>query len=329
MSYRTEASPNIALIKYWGKRPSTSDEERNLPLNPSLSMTLKRAKTVVEIVAAEKNSFVINNVPASESDSNKIEQHLARCRKAIGERPDLQRLATSEFCGINSANNFPQGTGMASSASAFAALTLAILAFELGKEAASRLLIQEASWVSALARRGSGSAARSLQGPWVQWSESTGKKLDTNWQLRDTVVIFSRSHKSVPSSMGHLAALESPLMPDRQSRLEKRLFEMHQAIADCDIHRLGSLMEIEALEMHQVARSGSPAIDYLLPTTQRFLDVLQKIPSRKFYFTLDAGPNVHLLSEEPIKDQILEMLASENLNADIWEDEAGDGAQIV
>ena len=321
------ASPNIALIKYWGKKeldPSQpKDELRNLPLNPSLSLTLSKARTFTRVDARTDSvrTVVINQKPASPEDFAKVLRHLERVA-------DFCKVELPAGFEVESFNNFPAGTGIASSASAFAALTLATVGAFKGEKETLRLMKENPVALSKLARRGSGSACRSLSGAWVLWREDHGEKLSVDWNLRDTLVIFSNKHKAVPSSEGHKRVLSSPYFQRRLDDIQIRLAGVLDAIDRRDLMRLGRIAELEARDLHHIAETSEPAIHYALPETKKFLDAIEALPNRNFFYTLDAGPNVHLISEEPIRPLIQALLDSLGLTASIWEDRAGHGPEI-
>jgi diphosphomevalonate decarboxylase len=319
---KAQASPNIAFIKYWGKLSSTSDETRNLALNPSLSLTLSKARTETTVELGGDGIHVrLDGKPASDADRRKIHEHLARLARAF-ELPEPTSYR------VESHNNFPAGTGIASSASGFAALTLAGTGALSGRTQAEALLRERPELLSALARRGSGSAARSLQGPFTKWDGEAAFKLPIDdWRLRDTLVVFSKEPKKISSSQGHEAALSSPLLAARLDRLPERIAALETALRKRDLAALGPHLEAEALEMHEVARNGNPPADYLLPQTRAFLAALPA--QRNYFFTIDAGPNLHFISEEPIRTKLLALLESLGIQAEILEDEAGSGASFL
>jgi diphosphomevalonate decarboxylase len=315
-----KASPNIALLKYWGKLSTSSDEDRNLATNASLSLTLSKAQTTTEVVwNAELPCSVVelNGKAASTTDHEKILRHVERVANWLKEPLPIVH--------VNTSNNFPKGTGLASSASGFAALTMAAVGACLGKEASSKVFTSLDA-LSELARRGSGSACRSLSGPWMLWEGRFAKRLPYNWKLRDTMVFFSSVEKSVPSSEGHLRASSSPSFEDRLQRLPQRLNAMLAHIEKQNLQALGPLIEEEAFELHQIVESSTPPITYQLPETRRFLQALRELKHRDFFATLDAGPNVHLLSERPIRKDVESLLKALSIDAQVWEDEAGDGS---
>ncbi|HEV8360314.1 MAG TPA: diphosphomevalonate decarboxylase, partial [Candidatus Thermoplasmatota archaeon] len=195
------AHPNIALIKYWGR----ADDAANVPLTGSLSMTmggLHTTTTVTVVPGAARDEVAIDGAPAPAPAHDRVVRHLDRLR-ARAKQPAKLRVV--------SRNNFPQGSGLASSASAFAALTVAVNeALGLG------LSPRECS---IQARQGSGSAARSLFGGWVVWhagarsEDSFAEQVAPPEQLDvvDIVALVSRAHKKVGSSDGHALARTSPL----------------------------------------------------------------------------------------------------------------------
>jgi diphosphomevalonate decarboxylase len=320
---KAEASPNIAFIKYWGKRPAPSDLERNIGLNSSLSMTLSKAKStaMVEILKSGDDEVLINEEFASAADVKKISEHLDRIFHFCEE--------TRRPCRVRSANNFPMAAGLASSASAFAALSLAGVATLLGRSAAEKKLLENPHELSALARRGSGSAARSLQGPFCSWEGPHATRLESDWKLYDTVVVLSAEKKKVSSSEGHKVAETSPHMKARLEKVAERMEKMKEALAAKSIERLGLLLEEEALEMHQIMESSLPPIEYQLPQTRALLEELSKLKLRDFYWTLDAGPNPHFISERPIREDLELLLERLKIKGDIWEDERGYGARLL
>ncbi len=286
------AHSNIALIKYWGKR----DASLNLPLNSSLSLTLSDAHTTTTVrldptLAADE--VVFGGRPATAAVAAKVTAHLDRIRRPTGR---------TERARVQTVNSFPTGAGIASSASAFAALTAAGAdAFGLDLNAAER---------SILARQGSGSACRSMFGGIVRWDAGIrADGLDSvaepvfpveYWDLCDVVVLTETSEKTVGSTVGHRALDGHPFLPARLALLPDKLDRMMDAIARRDLPALGPLIEQEALEMHGLMMSGSPGLIYWAPATVQLLRTVPRLRAESgltVYFTLDAGPTVHLICE--------------------------------
>jgi len=199
---------------------------------------------------------------------------------------------------VVSENNFPAGSGIASSASAFAALALA-------SSKAAGLELTEKD-LSILARRGSGSASRSIPSGFVEWeagessdtSFSRSIALPDHWDLVDMVVILDAEHKKVGSTEGHTVAATSPLQSGRVNDAARRLDLCRNAVMEKDFLALAEIIERDCLIMHAVMMTSQPALIYWLPQT---LHLMEKVITwRKnglpVAFTIDAGPNIHLIT---------------------------------
>jgi diphosphomevalonate decarboxylase len=283
------AHPNIAFIKYWGNR----DDELRLPANPSLSMNLGDLHTTTTVAFEERlkrDEVIIDGQPAQEAARGRVSTHLHLVRRQAGLRAAARVVSRS---------NFPAGVGIASSASAFAALTLAACA-------AAGLNLTEAE-LSALARRGSGSACRSVPGGYTEWMMGRGNATSfahsiapaSHWELRDLVVVVSREHKTVGSSRGHGLAVSSPLHAARLLAVPAMLAACKRALLARDLEAMGILIEEDAVMMHAVMMTSRPALYYWATAT---IGVIQAVQSWRaaglpVYFTIDAGPNVHLICE--------------------------------
>ncbi|MEM7049691.1 MAG: diphosphomevalonate decarboxylase [Acidobacteriota bacterium] len=290
------APSNIALIKYWGAR----DLERVLPSNRSLSMTLERCRSTTTVCFDEDHPgadevWLVDDHgqsrPASAAFAERAVQHLERLRRWADRRGRL-RVATR--------NSFPSAAGIASSASGFAALTLATVR-ALGREA-------ETHQLSLLARAsGSGSASRSLEGGFVEWPGPAAPEDDPwaeqilpsdHWPLHDLVAIVETGPKAVSSLDGHRACHSSPHFARRLTELPRRLEEVRRGLRERDIERLGPVIEEEAIELHLIAMSSRPAIFYWTPATLEVLAAVRNLrhdAGLPVYATMDAGANVHVL----------------------------------
>ncbi|MCD6302858.1 MAG: diphosphomevalonate decarboxylase [Anaerolineae bacterium] len=218
-----------------------------------------------------------------------------------------QRRQRAELARVVSRNSFPAAAGVASSASGFAALTVAASA-ALGLS----LTPQE---LAALAREESGSASRSILGGFVEWVADAP---DTacirqlapadHWDLADVIAIVSHEAKPVSSLDGHARAVTSPLLSARVASLERSLRETRDAIARRDLALLGAVAERDALSLHAVAITSEPGILYWQPGTLAVMHAVRRwrdegLPA---YFTLDAGPNVHILTTAAHRDTVVE-----------------------
>ena len=282
------ASPNIAFIKYWGNR----DSHLRLPASGSISMTMDGLETRTTVRfdrGLPADSLMIDGEPATAPARTRVSKHLDLLRAQAGVR---------DHAAVSSRSNVPAGAGLASSAAAFAALTLAACA--------ALDLPSDPPGLSRLARRGSGSACRSVYGGFVEWLPGDGDADSLavplappeHWALVDLVALVSREHKAVTSSEGHGLADTSPLQRARLDDAPRRLAICRQAIADRDFEALAAIAELDSHLMHAVMMTSTPPLLYWAPAT---LTVLQAAAAWRrdglqVFCTIDAGPNVHCLA---------------------------------
>lgn len=301
-----EAPANIALIKYWG----ALDLDEVLPLNPSLSMTLRACatRTTVEPLAGDRDEVWLVAESGAFQDpgedfAGKVRAQLDRVRSWAGSRQCFR---------VGTRNSFPSAAGMASSASGFAALTLAAAA-ALGRADTDR------GELSALTRRsGSGSAARSVFGGYVQWPVDPSGEYSApvaesdHWDLRDVIAVVEEGPKEVSSREGHRRAITSPYFARRLEELVERYVQVQMAIYHRDFAALVPLIEEEAIDLHLIAMSSRPPIFYWNPAT---LAVHQAVRGLRrdgvpAGFTMDAGANVHVLCEPAAEEETARRLAA-------------------
>ena len=290
------ANSNIALIKYWGNR----DNELRLPANGNLSMNLDGLFTRTKVTfsaSLEADSLRIGDEQVTGPGLERVSTFLNLVRQMAGIK---------EFAGIVSENNFPSGTGIASSASAFAALALA-------SSKAADLELSDTQ-LSRLARRGSGSASRSIPGGFVEWTMSTGDHDSyatsiappNHWDLADCVAIVSTEHKKTGSADGHPLAPTSPFQETRVADAPRRLDLCRRAVMDRDFDALAAVVELDSDMMHAVMMTSNPALFYWQPAS---IAVMESVRSwRKsgmpVCYTVDAGPNIHVICQ---RDQAKEI----------------------
>jgi diphosphomevalonate decarboxylase len=301
-----EAPANIALIKYWGAR----DLGRAIPSNPSLSMTLRTCatRTTVEPIEGATDEVWLISPEGGERDpgeefTRKVQAQLDHVRHWAGSEQGFR---------VGTRNSFPSAAGMASSASGFAALTLAAAA-ALGRRDASR------EELSALARQsGSGSASRSVFGGFVEWpADAAGERAAQiaaadHWDLRDLIAVVEEGPKEVSSREGHRRAATSPYYPRRLELLPGRLAAVRAALAARDLDTLGPLVEEEAIDLHLIAMSSRPPIFYWSPATLAVHETVRALrrDGTAAWFTMDAGANVHVLCEPAAEDEVARRLAA-------------------
>lgn len=325
MKATANAGSNIAFVKYWGV--GKGRRERQLPLNPSVSMTLDvaRTTTTVEFLPGLKADVcTINRRPPPP-------EGIARVRRVLDRVRNFAGLKT--FARVASVNHFPTSAGVASSASGFAALALAA-ARAAGLPANPQTLVP-------LTLLGSGSACRSLYGGYVLWSppragrrESAVRQLKTedDWQLVDLVAISSRAQKAVPSEQGHLLACTSPLLQGRLASLARVTSKVRRAIRERDLEALGEVLESDALSMHAVMMTSRPPLLYWEPATVAVLKAVRDLRTRKglpCYFTIDAGPNVHVITAPDQADAVGRALKRVEGIQEILRCPTGRGAHLV
>jgi len=289
MKTTAKAPANIAFIKYWGK----NNEKLRLPANSSISMNLSGAFTTTSVEFDErfkKDTFFLNDVVAKQEEANRISKHIDLIRS-------IAKITTRAM--VVSKNNFPKGVGIASSASGFAALTVAA-----SKAAGLNLSEKE---LSILARLGSGSACRSIPDGFVEWKmgNSSNKSyahslFEPNyWNIYDLIVVVGENSKKVSSTEGHAIAESSPFYKTRIVGMEEKIKEIKLAMKNRDFTRFGKILEAEAVNMHTVMMTSAPPLYYWYPET---LNVMAKVIGFRergieCYFTIDAGPNVHVICQ--------------------------------
>jgi len=327
------APSNIAFIKYWGK----SELSSQWPANDSISMTLDHLATVTCATpdpTLADHTLQLNQVDHKRGDkiASKVFQHLDRLSAAMASETKFH---------IRSANSFPSACGIASSASGMAALTIASTAAMLAEGDLEKLRQRKfgSFTLNDLARLGSGSATRSLLGGFVQWqkgpsaTEQTVSQLFSAeyWPLADMVVVLDQNEKKISSSEGHQQAWQSPLFLPRLAALPERAELVQFALKNRDFSLLGQQLEAEALEMHAVMMTSEPPITYWVEETSQFLTWLRKervLNGLPAYFTIDAGPNIHVICEQKDRAQVQEKLKNHWQNYRILVDTVGSGPKL-
>ncbi|MCR9278609.1 MAG: diphosphomevalonate decarboxylase [Pseudomonadaceae bacterium] len=308
---RAIAHPNIALVKYWGKAETAS----NIPAVPSLSVTLDTFISETEVTAAKTDSVVLDGRVATDS---KITDFLATVR-AKHELPPLR---------IDSRNNFPTAAGLASSASGFAALVLALNAeFDLGWDD-----VAIADW----ARIGSGSAPRSLFGPMAQINgpDWIAKPVDATAmpELAVVVAITSKTRKTTSSSAGMAASKStSPYFEPWVATAEADMNAARQAIAAGNFDALATVAEHSCMKMHALMLSTRPSLRYWNPTTLACLDAASEMQQDglRVFCTVDAGPQLKAICTEDVAGAVAARLESIDGVLDVHVLGLGPGARVV
>lgn len=271
MKATAAAHANIALVKYWGKR----DDALLLPEAGSLSVALDKllTTTTVELGDFASDAFTLDGRAADPKAARRL----------------LDAAGIRQRAHIASRNQFPTAAGLASSASGFAALAVAACAAAGLRKSAAEL--------SALARLGSGSAARSVPGGWAVWEGESARQVSapSHWDLRFCIAVCSSGAKKVGSRDGMRATREtSPFHAAFIEQCRRDLPEALRLLGARDLRGLGALAERNALRMHADALAADPPLLYWQPATVACLQALEELRGSgvEAWPTIDAGPHV-------------------------------------
>jgi diphosphomevalonate decarboxylase len=294
------AHPNIAFIKYWG----LEDETLSIPANDSISMNIAplfTQTTVIFDARINEDTLRLNGESITGSGLLRVQRFLDRIRMLTGEQL---------FAQVESTNNFPIGSGLASSASGFAALALASTT-ALGLALTEREL-------SSLAHYGSGSACRSIPGGFVEWqtdpltnnSYAVSIAPADHWSLVDCIAILSTAHKPISSEEGMRRANTSPLQEARVQDAERRLNLCRAAILDRDFEAFANVVELDSNMMHAVMMTSDPPLFYWQPQSLAIMKAVRdwQTEGLPVTYTLDAGPNVHVICLQELAHEITSRL---------------------
>jgi len=303
---------NIALVKYWGKR------EPQLPENPSISFTLDACFTLTTLEFTKKSSKDIKFEIYFEGKKKdefkpKIEKFFSRIRQYV------PFIAEYDFV-IRSRNSFPHSSGIASSASGMAALALCIMSMEkaLNPSITDEFFYKKASF---LARLGSGSASRSIDGELVVWGKHrdiTGssdlygvqfpEKIHKNFKnFHDIILLVDEGEKQVSSTIGHDLMHNHPFAEKRFDQAKDNISKLSSVLQNGDLKSFITIVESEALTLHAMMMSSNPYFILMKPNTLHIINKIWEYRAQtnsNVCFTLDAGANVHLLFPEKEKSSV-------------------------
>lgn len=313
-----QSPSNIAIVKYWGKFGIQE------PINPSISFTLTNSYTTTSVSYKPKenpnnllNSFIFEGFQKPD-----FEPRIAKYLESIKEL--LPIVQTHEFV-IESSNSFPHSSGIASSASSMAALALCLSSVNEYVTG----IVQDSKAVSNLARLGSGSGCRSVKGRWNLWGTTPLVAGSSNQYaievdgvnpifntLCNSILIIDPKKKKTSSSAGHNLMTNHPFKTGRIEQANQHIGQLLEALKRGDLDKFIEITESEALTLHGLMLSSNPSYSLMLPNT---LEAIQRI--RQFRsetglpvcFTLDAGPNIHLIYPEMVSDKILTFINSQLL----------------
>ena len=320
MNKVTWQSPsNIALVKYWGKHGV------QLPSNPNLSFTLSECHTTTELHWKEGNGQI-----ELLFDGESKERFTARAREYVTSIGSIFPYLKDYDLHIDSTNNFPHSAGIASSASSMSSLALCLCSMEeviTGKAMPEDEFYRKASYV---ARMGSGSASRSLYGGYVSWGKSEkipgssddyGSRLpfephENFRDMRDTILIVDQGIKAVSSSAGHILMARHPYAKQRFEMARKNFEALLRALKKGDDPEFIRIVESEALGLHALMMSSTPGYVLLKANTLNIIHrirAFRELSCTTLCYTLDAGPNVHLIYHNSDSAEVEEFINEELL----------------
>jgi diphosphomevalonate decarboxylase len=315
-------SSNIALVKYWGKKTGGIQ----LPANPSISFTLRDlyTETTVSVVGSNATGkpefdFLFDGV-AKPSFIPKLNDFFGRVEHEYSILKSFRLL-------IHSSNNFPHGTGIASSASGFGALACCLAALE-EQHAGSKATLDK---ISRTARLGSGSACRSMFQEPAIWGEHTEIEGSNDeyaipspypvhgvfHEMMDAVLIIDAGEKSVSSTVGHGLLKDNPYATARYGEATLHLTEIIQALKTGDMPQFIRIVEQEALQLHAMMMLSNPYFILMRPATLSVIEAVwafRKDTGIPLMFTLDAGANVHLLFPKAQYQQVKNFIDTQLLD---------------
>ena len=333
---------NIAIVKYWGKYGN------QLPRNPSISFTLSQAftETIIRYRSQEVSSGVTIDFSfegqSNEGFKNRIARYLEKNKDEFGA---LQQIHLD----IESKNSFPHSSGIASSASSMSALALGLCTLEYRlaeKPIGDHEFLRRVSHLSRLA---SGSACRSVYPILAAWghiesisgsSQDYAVELDDIHPLfhgfHDDILIVSKEEKSVSSSAGHQLMDDNVYAASRYQQAKDRTALLYAALKSGDVETVGKIAEDEALTLHALMMCSEPSFVLMKPNSLEIISRIKDVRQRKqlpIYFTLDAGPNIHVLYPNAIAQEAQEFIDSELIplceEGRIIRDRVGNGPQQI
>lgn len=283
---------NIAFIKYWGK----ADPQTRIPQNNSISMCLSN---LYSLCTVEFNSQLRKDEIQFIKEKTVLTEEIERIIKVLDRVRDLAGIKLKAK--VVTQNNFPKATGIASSASGLSVVTLAACR-ALGLPIKGKEL-------SKLARLASGTASRSIPSGFVEWQKGTNESNSyaiqifppEHWQIADVVAIVTYKMKKVPSTQGHSLAHTSSFQKTRITGIPAKIKAIKKVMKAKDFAAFGRILEKEALEMHAICLTSTPSILYWSPVTMAIMRQVQTWRDKgelESYFTIDAGPTVHVICQQ-------------------------------
>lgn len=330
-SFQWSAPSNIALVKYWGKK------ENQIPANPSVSFTLNHCKTITKLAFSKRNIFHEASGKLSTTDKEFSFDLLFEGKPKEEFKPKIQKFfeRIALYCPylkeyhftIDTENTFPHSSGIASSASGMAALSMTIMSLEkaLHPTMTDAYFFQKASF---LARLGSGSACRSVKGSVVVWGKHAEienssdlfgvefpSSIHENFKnYQDTILLVDKGEKQVSSTVGHDLMHNHPFAEQRFAQAHHNLSAIKTVLESGNLDEFIKIVESEALTLHAMMMTSLPYFILIKSNTLEIINRIWKFRNETktpLCFTLDAGANVHVLYPENVRESVLQFIKGE------------------
>lgn len=335
---------NIAIVKYWGKYG------RQLPRNPSISLTLDNAFTKTDLTYFPKEKADNTISLKFRFEGNENEAFRLKMVKFLESITNVFPFLYQLHFEVNSSNSFPHSSGIASSASSMSALAMIICELEnrlFGTLSDTNERLQKASFI---ARLGSGSAARSIFPVAGMWGELATESAASNFfaipfadrlhqvfhTFHDDILIVSKGEKAVSSRAGHALMEGNIYAENRYEQARNRTTELIDAFAKGDIEHFGKIAENDALTLHALMMCSEPSYMLMRPNSLLMIEKVREFRHETrlpLYFTLDAGPNLHLLYPDEYVEPIQAFIKSDLVplcQDEMWiADKVGQGSAII
>ncbi len=323
-SFTWKTPSNIALVKYWGKT------EPQIPKNASISFTLSNSHTITTIDFTKKSNSEADNKINFELffEGKKKEDFKPKIAKFFERILEYCPYLTTYTMVIHSENSFPHSSGIASSASGMSAIAMCLMSLEKSLssiELTNEFINKKASF---LARLGSGSASRSIEGPLVVWGNHPDIKGSSDVfgvpfpyevhevfkNYHDAILLVDKGEKQVSSSVGHDLMHNHPFASQRFDQANENLAKISKILQNGEIDSFINLVESEALSLHAMMLTSNPYFILMKPNTLEIINAIWRYRSNtgsKVCFTLDAGANVHVLYPANESKSILQFIDNE------------------
>lgn len=341
-SLKATSPSNIALVKYWGK------EDIQIPKNTSISFTLSHSHTATKLLLNVKENPEEKTQISVQLDGKDTPSFSPKIEKFLKLITPYCPYVTEYHLTIHTQNTFPHSSGIASSASGMSALAMCLMQFEkqLNPAISDADVAKKASF---LARLGSGSASRSIEGKLMLWGKHSAVPSSSNHyaialredihpvfeDYQDSILLVDKGQKKVSSTLGHSLMNGHAFAEERFKQAQKNTEELMAILQNGNLKAFCKLVESEALTLHALMMSSRPYFILMNPNTLQIIDAIweyreeTKIP---VCFTLDAGANVHVLYPKEYKKEVHQFIHNQLKqhcqNQEVIHDEVGQGAQM-